>query len=85
MPGGDGTGPLGRGALSGRRLGPCAGAAPAGYWGRGAGFSRRRGYGGCYPPYVVEDKELLEMQKRELQLRLEVLEKQLADMSQEDE
>lgn len=53
MPGGDGTGPLGAGPMTGRGAGFCAGfnipgyANPApgpGFWGRGRGF--RRGGGG---------------------------------------
>ncbi len=52
MPRGDGTGPLGYGSLTGRRMGYCAGydlpgfANTAGYgglglaWGRGGGFGR---------------------------------------------
>ncbi len=42
MPGGDGTGPMGMGAMTGRGLGYCAGSPAAGYvtpggWGRGGG------------------------------------------------
>lgn len=64
MPRGDGTGPMGRGPLTGRKAGFCAGYPIPGYsnsevpgmgmeWGRRHGF--RRGYGrgfglryGCY-------------------------------------
>ena len=43
MPYFDGTGPLGRGALSGRGLGPCAGYGYGrGRFGRGFGFGRRQ-------------------------------------------
>ncbi len=46
MPGGDGTGPMGFGPMSGRAAGYCAGfavpgymnAGRGGYWGRGRGF-----------------------------------------------
>jgi hypothetical protein len=38
MPGGDGTGPLGAGPMTGRGMGNCAGAAGLGF-GRGRGFS----------------------------------------------
>jgi hypothetical protein len=52
MPGGDGTGPMGMGAMTGRRMGYCAGysvpgfanAWPAGF-GRGAGIGFGRGRG----------------------------------------
>ena len=49
MPGGDGTGPMGQGPMTGRGAGYCAGnnmpgfAAPG--WGRGFGRGRGRGYG----------------------------------------
>ncbi|OYT44383.1 hypothetical protein B6U90_05435 [Thermoplasmatales archaeon ex4484_6] len=53
MPGGDRTGPEGRGPMTGRRLGYCTGGTPPGYgaggygWGRGGGrgFGRGRGMG----------------------------------------
>lgn len=60
MPGGDGTGPMGMGPMTGRRAGYCAGYAAPGYtnpvrgrgrgfgfgrgWGRGGGFGRRLGW-----------------------------------------
>jgi hypothetical protein len=47
MPGGDRSGPMGRGALTGRGAGPCAGyRAVSGFeprMGRGAGWGRGRG------------------------------------------
>jgi Family of unknown function (DUF5320) len=52
MPGGDGTGPLGKGAMSGRAAGTCAGFGLPGYAnttpgrGFGMGFGRGRGSGG---------------------------------------
>ncbi|MBN1540208.1 MAG: DUF5320 domain-containing protein [Candidatus Thermoplasmatota archaeon] len=45
MPGGDGTGPWGRGPMTGRGLGYCGGHFPPAYgrpWGRGMGWGRRR-------------------------------------------
>ncbi len=58
MPRGDGTGPQGAGAMTGRRAGYCAGfaapgfAAPVGGMGMGrgcaAGFARRRGFNQGY-------------------------------------
>ena len=42
MPGGDGTGPLGRGSMTGRGFGFCAGFPQPGYE-RGIGFGRRFG------------------------------------------
>lgn len=47
MPRGDGTGPMGMGAMTGRRAGYCAGFGMPGYANRGfgAGFGRGRGFG----------------------------------------
>jgi len=54
MPGGDGTGPLGLGPMTGRAAGYCAGYPVPGYMnpvpgrgfgGRGRGFGRGRGWG----------------------------------------
>jgi len=49
MPGGDGTGPLGVGPMTGRRAGYCAGYSTPGYAnpipGRGWGFGYGRGFG----------------------------------------
>ena len=53
MPGGDGTGPLGQGPMTGRAAGYCAGypvpgymnSVPGGGWGRGRGFGRGWGRG----------------------------------------
>ena len=65
MPGGDQTGPLGRGSRTGRAMGYCAGYSAPGYinpargrgfWGRGRGFGRGFGRKLCwndlYPPYT---------------------------------
>lgn len=49
MPGGDRTGPLGAGPMTGRVAGFCAGYNTAGYvnnLGRGGGLGRGRGFGG---------------------------------------
>ena len=49
MPGGDGTGPMGMGPMSGRAAGYCAGFAVPGFMNPGVGFGRRgggRGFGG---------------------------------------
>jgi len=49
MPGGDGTGPVGLGPMTGRRTGYCAGYSAPGYAntipGRGRGFGYGRGFG----------------------------------------
>jgi hypothetical protein len=73
-------------------MGVCAGAAPAGFGqGYGMGLGRRRGFGRCFLPYripmapVAGDRDFLAMQKQELQARLNLLNKQLEDLSEEDE
>ncbi|KYK28501.1 hypothetical protein AYK20_00995 [Thermoplasmatales archaeon SG8-52-1] len=53
MPGGDRTGPLGRGSMTGRAMGYCAGYEMPGYAnpnypGRGIGFGFGRGFGRRY-------------------------------------
>ena len=63
MPGGDGTGPMGAGPMTGRAAGYCAGYPVPGYmnpavggwgrgfgrgWGRGGGRGRGRGWGNMY-------------------------------------
>jgi len=52
MPGGDGTGPLGRGSRTGRALGFCSGYDRPGYanpaYGRGFGRGYGRGFGRVY-------------------------------------
>jgi hypothetical protein len=44
MPGGDGTGPMGMGPMTGRGLGYCAGYAAPGYAAPGFGMGRARGF-----------------------------------------
>ncbi|MBU1693432.1 MAG: DUF5320 domain-containing protein [Verrucomicrobia bacterium] len=52
MPGGDRTGPMGAGAMTGRAMGLCAGAGAPGYMnaGGGRGFGLGRGRGGGRGP-----------------------------------
>ena len=45
MPGGDGTGPLGQGSMTGRGAGFCAGYDVGGYANPGLRFGRGRGFG----------------------------------------
>ncbi len=88
MPGRDGTGPAGAGALTGRGLGPCAGtrmfARGAGCgFGAGMGLAQRRGFrGGFCRDCTFErmsEKEMLLDQKNRLQRRLNAIEKQLGN------
>jgi hypothetical protein len=51
MPGGDGTGPLGMGSMTGRRAGFCSGFATTGYtnaYGRAVGFGCGQGFRRMY-------------------------------------
>ncbi len=74
MPGRDFTGPLGRGAMSGRGLGPCGGGQRYCGWPRGYRYLRHP-----YLDYPGEpDKAELEDEKKALQARLTEIEKQLA-------
>ena len=45
MPGGDRTGPMGMGPMTGRGAGYCAGSPAPGFMNRGAGFGRGVGFG----------------------------------------
>ena len=96
MPGFDRTGPLGRGAMTGRRMGNCANVSGetgvfrgrgfgAGY-GRGNGFGRGFGYGrNSYNQELsnVSDKTVLENEINTLKDQLMSLEKQLSDLKDE--
>lgn len=66
MPGRDGTGPMGRGAMSGRGLGVCNGTNVVRYGaglgrglGMGLGFGCRRGFG----RYFIADQTVSKTQK----------------------
>ncbi len=85
MPGRDGTGPLGVSAMAGRGMGFCAGGVPERGVGRGLGLGWRRGcgrgFGRQFVPATLPDgvspKDLLAQQKRTLESRLEMVNKQL--------
>ena len=87
MPRGDGTGPMGRGALTGRGLGSCAGASVPLYgmgYGRGMGRGAGLGYG-CRrgarffwdTAGPQTDRGFLDTEKDLLQKRLAWVEEQL--------
>lgn len=92
MPGGDGTGPLGAGPLTGGGFGWCADARGLRYGaGRGFGFGRgfacRRGFGGFWgrgflpaPLSAKNQKELLEAEKEFLQSRLQQIDQELENL-----
>lgn len=87
MPRGDGTGPMGTGSMTGRKMGYCNGYVPRG----GIGFGCKRGF---YPyersfynagymsnamPNVADRKEILKREAEDLEYRLEQIKKELSD------
>lgn len=80
MPRRDGTGPVGRGALTGRRLGFCRNE-DASY-----GFGFRRGAGRCYGygygMGLENEKDFLEREKEALESHLTHINKKLKNMEE---
>jgi hypothetical protein len=72
MPGRDGTGPVGAGAMTGRGLGVCAGGAPGCGAGRVMGLGRRggRGYGREFGGYASPDRDVSMTRKKPYPNRL---------------
>jgi len=92
MPGFNGTGPLGQGPVTGRGMGRCTGAVPAGAVpARGFGRGRGRGFGpgpmpagyGYPQPAMetVDEKTAIENQIKGLENQLEMLNKRLNEIS----
>ncbi len=84
MPGRDGTGPTGRGAMTGGGNGFCTVDKSVKYgglgFGRGLGGGFRRGFGRNFasvPATSKTQKELLTEQKELLESRLEIISRQL--------
>ena len=86
MPGNNGTGPLGKGSMTGRGLGPCGKGARRGF---GRGFDR--GFRSMTavpvnPAYETanltkeQKKKILEAEKTEIQVELKEIEKRLKDL-----
>ncbi|HRR89412.1 MAG TPA: DUF5320 domain-containing protein [Eubacteriales bacterium] len=74
MPGRDGTGPLGQGAMTGRELGVCVNGNRTLYGrGLGRGLNCRR----VINPVYADSKEALTEQKAVLEAKLEAINKQL--------
>ena len=80
MPGRDGTGPLGQGPITGRGFGPC---------GRGLGSRRGSGRRRFYfdepisEPLTltkVEQKKILEEEKKDLELELQRIQEKLKEL-----
>ena len=89
MPRRDGTGPMGRGSMTGRGFGVCTGVNASGF-GRGMGMGLGLGFRGCRRGFgfsgvtvnnvaSTSDKECLAEQKDLLEKRLELINKQLEE------
>lgn len=83
MPRGDGTGPEGKGPMTGRAMGFCAGVNMPGFanGGRGCGMGRGQRFGrGAWnsAPGVIGEKEQLEQEAAALRVQLEALEKRIS-------
>lgn len=88
MPGRDGTGPMGDGAMTGRRLGACVGRNGAGLgarMGRGLGLGCRRGRGGRFGrvftggrPTPETERELLQKERDCLADRIAAIDRLMA-------
>ena len=77
MPGGDGTGPLGRGPGRGICIGAGFRRGPG--LGRGAGMGFGRGFAGIYPADALSQKQILENRKAMLERELAALKDQLSE------
>lgn len=84
MPRRDGTGPMGRGSMTGRGMGPCCNANDVGGRGLGLGLACRRGFGrrGNFNNITdsKNEKELLREQKEILEHKLNLINEQLNDL-----
>ena len=80
MPGRDGTGPWGRGAMTGRGLGYCPGVPRYGY-GRWCAPGYGRGWRWFATPQV-DAKELMKAEMEALQRRLDYLKEQLDNLDE---
>ncbi len=86
MPYKNGTGPMGQGPMTGRRMGPCAGGTrlmDGRGMGRGNGGRRGNGYGMrrgfAAPVYAAPTKEMLQSEKAMLEAELKAIDEQLAE------
>ena len=77
MPGGDGTGPMGQGPLTGRGMGPCGRGLRRGF-GRGFGFSRA--YGTPVEFSKDEKIKILEADKAEIEAELKEINKTIQEL-----
>lgn len=89
MPRGNGTGPLGMGAMTGRGMGTCATTGTANYGngcgaGYGTGAGIRRGARGFYNPGVFESKVSLQNRAENLKRSLDEIQRQLDDYKDDE-
>ena len=88
MPRVDGSGPIGRGPMTGRGLGPCTGANAYKYgagfgpgfgagFGPGVGFGCRRGFGRGFGGYFNVDEPSANTAKEMLQVQKDMLQSRL--------
>lgn len=86
MPRGDGRGPEGKGPMTGRNMGFCAGYNMPGFAneGRGCGMGRgrrfARGMWNAAPVAATGEKEELQLEAAALRQQLELLEKRIASL-----
>ncbi len=87
MPGMNGTGPLGQGAMTGGGRGPCGRGLSRGFGrgmgygaGMGRGFGRGRGFAGWAPGYgaAPADRQAMEQRLQDLEAEARLLREQLA-------
>ena len=82
MPGQDGTGPFGQGAMTGRGLGPCGGGMRRGCsrgFGRGMGF--RRGFATPVTLTKDEEKKILEAELKQMKTDKQDIERRLKEIN----
>ncbi|SHK09189.1 DUF5320 domain-containing protein [Paramaledivibacter caminithermalis] len=89
MPRNDGTGPLGKGPMTGRGLGQCNDGRSFGLGrgGRRAGLGCRRGFGRFFYNYYANPKDqkaILEKEKEILELELKNVNDTLKNYSEDD-
>ncbi len=96
MPCCDGTGPMGRGPMTGGGFGPCSGFRPRlrgfsrGFWGRSPGLGfYRQGFKAPAPYYgpgwssPEDEKEYLKEQTEQLRQELAEIEKRMAELEEQ--
>ena len=83
MPGGDGTGPMGRGPLTGQGLGHCGRRLAVGRgFGRGVGWRYQQAFPVAEPVALTreEQKKILEAELKEIDAEKHEIEKKLAEL-----